>query len=156
MKMTIEQLAAAGYGPDGQRVCGTPAQASARRGRQKVEKETAPPTAGRSSGPAASGRKTSKTEAEWGRILQARRQYGEYTHVGHEEITLLLGHQCRYTPDYFTVDWSGIQLWEVKGAFIREDSMVKLRAAAARYPMFRFVLAQKRDGQWETTWIRPE
>lgn len=108
------------------------------------------------------GRKTSKTEAEWGRILQARMQRGEFAHVGHEEITLLLGHRCRYTPDYMTVHHypsirdPKITLWEVKGGFIREDAMVKLKVAASRYPFWRFMIAQKVDGEWTTTEVRPE
>jgi hypothetical protein len=90
----------------------------------------------------------SKTEREYHNILELRKKAGDILWFRHEGITLKLGDDCRYTPDFFVMAPDGtMSIIEVKGGFIRPDSIVKLRAAAAQYP-FRFLMAQKTKDGW--------
>jgi hypothetical protein len=62
-----------------------------------------------------------------------------------QDMTLKLGHDCRYTPDFVTFD--PLTAWEVKG-FMRDDAAVKLRVAARMFPCIKFVLVTKQNGAW--------
>lgn len=66
----------------------------------------------------------------------------------YEGLTLKLGDDCRYTPDYLVMKKGGqIECHEVKG-FWRDDARVKIRVAAAMFP-FRFVaVTRSSDGDW--------
>lgn len=80
------------------------------------------------------------TEAAYGEVLRADETivWCEY-----EGVTLRLGDECRYTPDYAVMRADGaIEMHEVKG-FWREDALVKIKVAARMYP-FRFFSAVKR------------
>lgn len=80
--------------------------------------------------------------------------------IYYEGITLKLGHDCRYTPDFFVVDYAdtndGFDPWaiyafEVKG-FRRDDAMVKIRVAARMYPWISFFLVEReKGGAWKIT-----
>jgi len=87
-----------------------------------------------------------KTEAEYGWVLRAEQQAGAILEFRYEALTLILGHDCRYTPDYLVVTTLGfLELHEVKG-FHRDDAMVKLRVAARLFPWFRFLLVEREGG----------
>ena len=91
------------------------------------------------------------TEKLWAVSLEARKRRGEIHEWMYERVTLKLGDDLRYTPDFFVILPDGlIEIYETKGAFIREDARVKLRAAAEMFP-FRFVLAQYKAKVW-TAW----
>lgn len=95
-----------------------------------------------------------KTEKRFLAVLRARTS-PTYETIGIQEITLRLGFDLRYSPDFHTVSPSGmITFYEVKGGFEREDAIVKLKAAAAKFPYFRFIKAVWKDGQWAETTIR--
>jgi len=97
----------------------------------------------------------SKAEFAWSQRLEARRLQGEIDRWCYEGITLKLGADCRYTPDFFAVFRDGrLELHEVKGGYIRPDGLVKLRAAATRFPEFRFVLCQLVKTRWEIEEVR--
>lgn len=83
------------------------------------------------------------TEREWGDRLKAD---GHAAHF--EAVTLLLAPGAKYTPDWFYVTANGPCFDEVKGGFVREASMVRLKVAAALFPEFRFRLCQKVRGEW--------
>jgi hypothetical protein len=88
-----------------------------------------------------------KTEREF--LLRLRAGvYGKVDWIGIQCLTLKLADDCRYTPDCVTCQAGQIRLWEIKGAHIWEDSMVKLKVAARTFPFFTFVRAQKKDGTW--------
>jgi hypothetical protein len=90
-----------------------------------------------------------KTEREYGERLETQKRAGSVVAYGYESWTLKLGHDLRYTPDFWVVRADGtIELHEVKGGFIRDDSSVKLKAAARAFPFLIFFLAQKKDGSW--------
>jgi hypothetical protein len=92
-----------------------------------------------------------KTESEYDALFLGRRPHG------YEEITLRLGDDCRYTPDFWVLgDDDVIEFHEVKGGFIRDDARAKLRIAAERYPHFRFYLMQKTKLGWSRAPVGPE
>lgn len=69
-----------------------------------------------------------------------------------EAVTLKLGHDCRLTVDFLVVQSDGrLRLDDVKGSHTWEDALVKMRVAAAMFPMFRFQLARKPKGGAEFT-----
>lgn len=75
-----------------------------------------------------------------------------------EGVTLRIGHDTRYTPDFAVLtDDLTLELHEVKG-YMRDDARVKLAAAAQMYP-FRFLLVRERPkrigGGWDVQEVRP-
>ena len=73
--------------------------------------------------------------------------YGPMDWIGIQCVTLKLGDDTRYTPDFATLSKDGgFRFWEVKGGYVREDALVKLKTAAHEFPWWPFVMAQKRDG----------
>jgi hypothetical protein len=76
---------------------------------------------------------------------------GRYIH-GFEEITLKLGDDCRYTPDFWVLgDDDVLEFHETKGRWM-DDAKVKMKVAAEKYPQFRFMafrkLTKKEGGGW--------
>ena len=97
-----------------------------------------------------------KTEAAYFSLLEAD---PEVELVIFEGIKLRLGHKCFYTPDFLVVlrypsGRSQIECHEVKG-FWRDDARVKIKAAAAKFYMLRFVAARLVKGRWEIEEIKP-
>lgn len=65
-----------------------------------------------------------------------------------QAITLVLGYDCRYTPDFITIDRNGAcKAHEVKG-FWRDDARVKIKVAARTYRWISFVAIQKKKSEW--------
>ncbi len=78
---------------------------------------------------------------------------GQLVH-GYEAITLRLGADCRFTPDFFVIAGDDVlEFHEVKGSFIRDDAKVKLRVAAEMYPMFRFRMFAKQPKKLGGLWL---
>jgi hypothetical protein len=71
-----------------------------------------------------------------------------------EGITLKLGDDCRYTPDFAVLAADGVlELRETKG-FMRDDARVKLKVAAASFP-FRCWLIRKDGGGFNVEAVTP-
>ena len=88
-------------------------------------------------------------EREWFNALELRRHAGEFTHVYFEQMTFKIGPDLRYTPDFMVMTADGsIVFYEAKG-FFRDDSRVKIVAAAEMFPMFVFYLVRKERGMWK-------
>lgn len=88
-----------------------------------------------------------KTEIAYQAGLDLRFRVGEILYYEYEAITLKLGHDLRYTPDFFVLNKAGeVEFHETKGNWIEEDSLVKIKAATSKFPMFRFIMA-KREGR---------
>jgi hypothetical protein len=94
------------------------------------------------------------TETEFHQKLIAS---GTYDRVRYESMRLELGNGAWYTPDFVctasmklprVTSATIIVIYEVKNAFIREASLVRLKVAARTYPEFCFILAQKKNGKW--------
>lgn len=93
----------------------------------------------------------SKAESEYFFMLQQRERAGEVLWFRYEGVTLVLADGVRYTPDYFVLLANReLECHEVKGGYIRPDSMVKLKLARSLFP-FRFRLCQKLRTGWEIT-----
>lgn len=75
--------------------------------------------------------------------------------TGVQCITLKLGHDCRYTPDFVAVNtWGRTIFYEVKG-FWRDDARVKIKVAARQFPWAEFIAVQWFRGEWKFEEIKP-
>jgi hypothetical protein len=102
-------------------------------------------------------RKMNKTEAAYGKLLEAKKQRGEIIDYKWEGLTLRWDDGMTYTPDWTVYEsvlpaedrpFVSILLIETKGGHIYDDSKVKFRAARENWPMFRFEMWQTKKGQW--------
>lgn len=90
-----------------------------------------------------------KLEAQYAAFLYALRVTGEVRDYRYEALTLRLGRDCRFTPDFMVMAPDDvIECHEVKGPHAWEDAIVKLRTAAEMYP-FRFYLCRHSKNGWE-------
>lgn len=98
--------------------------------------------------------KMNKTETLYANMLEAMKRSGEIVHYGFEEITLKLGNDTRYTPDFFVVYSMKtpitieFQFHETKGGYIRDDGRVKFQCARKQFPFFKFKMMQLKKGTW--------
>lgn len=96
--------------------------------------------------------KLNKTERAYLGILRSR----NHQHIGIQDITLKIADDCRYCCDFNYITASGEFVFvEVKGGFVREDGWLKLKIAARKFRMFKFMLAQKKGGSWTETEVNP-
>lgn len=85
-----------------------------------------------------------KTEADYATLLDLRKQGGEIHSWQFEAIRLRMADGAFYKPDFLVQDVNGyLELHEVKGHW-REAAKVRIKVAAALYPMFRFVVVYRR------------
>lgn len=96
----------------------------------------------------------SKWEADYARTrLDVEKAAGLIRDYGYETERLEIGAGAFYTPDFPVTTLDGRKQYrEVKG-YRREAAMVRIRAAALRYPDREFVLVTKVNGQWRHTTI---
>ena len=95
-------------------------------------------------------------EQDW--LIHLRSTYPDRV-IGVQNMTLKLGHDCRYTPDFTMVEQTGatgvyVTVYEVKG-WKRDDAMVKLRVAARQFSWMIFILVERKDGAWFETRVHP-
>jgi len=88
-----------------------------------------------------------KTETRWCSVLEGR----GYKTVWKQAIRLKLAERLHYTPDFAVIRLGVLTFYEVKGAFERDDAIVKLKAAAKLFPQFDFIKAKWANGQWTET-----
>ncbi len=107
--------------------------------------------------PSADVEKLNKTERRYLTWLEQQQNFW----IGVQCITLKLGHDCRYSPDFAAFDSEGLRLIDVKAKWsngtvhIEDDAQVKLSVAARLFPMFHFVIAWP-DGQvWNHRSYKP-
>ena len=90
-----------------------------------------------------------KGEARYAQHLELLRLAGEIVRWDFEDVTLRLADKTRYTPDFMVLlPNREVEFHEFKG-FWRDDARVKIKVAAERFAMFRFVAVQeipKKDG----------
>jgi len=107
-----------------------------------------------------------KNEAAYAEHLQRKLQTGQILRWDFEPETFVLGHNCRYTPDFRVVLPDGtVEFHDAKGckmvkrtdgkmeptAWMEEDARVKLRAASGLHPYGFYVVYQspaKYGGGW--------
>lgn len=86
----------------------------------------------------------SKLEERYADHLAVRQRAGEVHQWWYEPIGLRLGQKCYYHPDFLVQLSDGVlQIHEIKGAYIREDSWIKLKTAAKQYPCFIFIMIKE-------------
>lgn len=76
--------------------------------------------------------------------------------LGVQSVTVKLGDDCRYTPDFVCLHAEQTKLiaYEVKG-FMRDDALVKLKVAARQYRWIEFVVVKKIKNSWELKTVNP-
>lgn len=96
----------------------------------------------------------SKTEARYAQYLSLLSDARQIRGWEYEPITFKLGFDTRYTPDFLVTTNDGFEFHEVKGVkdgkcYSRPLGKVKVRVAAAMFPMFRFVMVWPATrGEW--------
>lgn len=91
----------------------------------------------------------SKLEAAYAEVLQGRLLAGEIRKWWYEDLQLRIGFDCRLTVDFFVHNMDCVlEAHEVKGPKQWEDSIVKLRAAADKFPLVFKLVTRSKDGVW--------
>jgi len=88
-------------------------------------------------------------ERDYAYQLWLRQRAGEVRSYAFEGIKLRLGFDAWYTPDFAPV-WLAddtVEIHECKGRW-REAARVRIKAAAALHPIFRFVAVTRTQGVW--------
>jgi hypothetical protein len=80
----------------------------------------------------------------------------------YEAVTLKIANGCRYTPDWYVVEWLGgdgtskAQFYEVKARdMIWDDAIVKIKVAAQKFPQFEFYLCAYSKTGWTIEKVLP-
>ena len=89
-----------------------------------------------------------KLEAEFEFMFLRRRPHG------FEELTFRLGDDCRYTPDFWSLDDDDVLALDETKGFWRDDAKVKIRVAAEKYPQFRWRAWRKQTKAQGGLWVR--
>jgi hypothetical protein len=97
----------------------------------------------------------SKTEGRYAELLRWRAATGEIVGWLYEPLSLRLGADLHYRPDFLVwrTERPLVELVEVKGTWIRDRAMAKVKAAATRFPAFTFTLAVWDRQTWTETRI---
>lgn len=86
------------------------------------------------------------TEEAYRSHLEMRRIAGEIVWYRFEPFRLVLAEKTTYAPDFLVQLASGhLEVHEVKGRWM-EDARVKIKVAAAMYPIFKFIAVMKVNG----------
>lgn len=89
-----------------------------------------------------------KTEQKYAARLETLKHAGEILWYAFEPINIRLAANTFYKVDFLVLLSSGaIEAHEVKGTFIREDSLAKIKIAATKLP-FQFCIMQYEKGEW--------
>lgn len=90
-----------------------------------------------------------KPEKLWAWLCQEEKNKGEIQEFYFEQVTLYLSDpapgtkRVSYTPDFVVILPNGsVRVDEIKGPFIREDSELKFKIAADRFPHFHWRMIQ--------------
>jgi hypothetical protein len=98
-----------------------------------------------------------KTEARYAAHLEKRKAAGEIVWFKFEGLKFRLADNTFLTPDFMVMLADGrFEAHDVKGGFITDDSVVKLKVAEDMYPMPFFIVQErkkKEGGGWIVTGI---
>lgn len=96
-----------------------------------------------------------QTEAKYAEILEMRRAAGQVVAFWYERHTYRLADDTRLTPDFVVLLADGsLEVHEVKGEWVEEDSLVKLKVFADQFPYLvklAKLRSKKNGGAWEIT-----
>lgn len=96
---------------------------------------------------------SNKLEAEFGDYLHRMNWSGNL--ICEQAITVRLANGLRYTPDWCVLSSFGVRCYEVKGKHIWDDSIAKLKMAAALYFHWRWNLVWKEGEVWKQQLVLP-
>jgi hypothetical protein len=92
-----------------------------------------------------------KTEGEYASMLELRKRAGELIWWAFEPFKIRLADRTFYDVDFAVMLADGrLEVHEVKGGFITDDAMVKLKVASEHFPAA-FFLCQKKQRAWTVT-----
>jgi len=95
-----------------------------------------------------------KVESAYAQYLNLRQRAGEVEWFAYEAVKLRLAPKTFITVDFFLMLPSGeLEAHEVKGSFVEDDAMVKIKVAAQTYP-FRFVMVRQQGNGWDCREIK--
>ena len=75
--------------------------------------------------------------------------------VGIQAVTLKLGDDCRFTPDFNYITTEGRMVFEDVKGFQRDDALVKIKVAARKFNWATFLIVKKDKTGWAVTEIKP-
>ena len=79
--------------------------------------------------------KMNQTESKYALRLEGKRRAGEIQEYWFDAINLRLGDNCHYRPDFLVLLSDGtVECHEIKGGFITDDAVVKIKVAAEKFP----------------------
>lgn len=92
-----------------------------------------------------------KTEQAYASRLEAMKNRRDILDYVREGVTLRWDDGLAYTPDFWVLHIDGSQeMIETKGPHIRDDALVKFRAARDKWKRaYSFSMWQLRKGEWE-------
>lgn len=97
----------------------------------------------------------SKAEEAYAWHLEVSLRAGQIADWRYEPITLKLGGDTRYTPDFLVIHLDGsVEFQEVKG-HMRDAARVKLRVAASMYQVFDFTIIWAMHGKFRAEKVNP-
>ena len=89
-----------------------------------------------------------KTELAYSQWLTALQNGGQIKQFFFEAVTLKIGPNCRYTPDFMVITAElDVEFHEVKG-FWQDDARVKIKVASEKFP-FKFIGIRLVKKAWE-------
>ena len=89
-----------------------------------------------------------KTEAAYAKYLETQKQFGDVEWYEFEPMNLRLADKCFYAIDFLVMLKNGqLECHEVKGGYMTDDSLVKFKVAACKFP-FTFRMFSLKKGEW--------
>ncbi|TXI24634.1 MAG: hypothetical protein E6Q61_04360 [Nitrosomonas sp.] len=98
-----------------------------------------------------------KTERAYSQYLQQLQHIGKIDWFKYEAVKLKLADNTFYTVDFMVMKSNGeLEAHEVKGGYIFDDAMVKIKVAADLFPWPFFIVKKANGGTWEITKVGNE
>ncbi len=70
---------------------------------------------------------------------------------------LRIGPDMTFEPDFLVRDWTNqCYAIDTKGPFSREDSRIKIKVAAEKYPLWRWLIVTRTNGIWRAKEVKAE
>lgn len=92
--------------------------------------------------------KMNKTEAAYYKVLEMEIRTGEILNFWFEPMNLRIGENCFYKTDFLVLNKnSELELREVKGGYVTDDALIKIKIVAEKYP-FKVTMVKLIKGDW--------
>ena len=89
------------------------------------------------------------TEAKYAELLHMRTLTGEVILWHFEAMKFKIAEQCLFIPDFAVWLSDGtMDIVDVKGGIISDDALVKIKAAADKFPQFTWAIEQYKKKAW--------